>query len=429
MDLRSNYPGIGDDIQMIEGNGIAYGKSTDLYKDENFPDDCQPINSSTCDGSDDLINYNGIAVKSYRYNLRYYVYYSNIDYTTCELPAFIVAHPGGFSDCSYLNNNSNDPIRILCIEMAKRGYVCFSIEYRRGRIKKSGFITVQQMLSYYRACQDFRGAVRSIITKQRTGSTTYKIDENQIFVGGISAGSFAALNAAYINQSMMEDILPGITNAMGSLDIDLYTGGASISNPPTIKGVMNCWGNFYIPLVGFSDIPGYFLSKGITYFPPAICFQGLKDKVAFPHTQPGIFPPFGSSFRTDNCLTNNLGIPSYTLPLPPPNGDPNLYACGAEIVFNILRDSRINIACEIYEDSSMAHGINDADDDFSFQNTAQPAPDVYTYIAQRTATYFQAVRLGGALLLGHNFFLDCANARHAAQVSSDTCGLLKTTPF
>jgi acetyl esterase/lipase len=146
MDLRSNYPGIGNDIQMIEGPGILYGKTTDFYKDENFADDCQPTNSSSCDGSDALISYNGVTVKSYQYNLRYYVYYPNIDYSTCKLPASIVAHSGGFSDCSNINNTDGTDIRTICIEMAKRGYVCFSVEYRRGRIKSGGFVTVQQML-------------------------------------------------------------------------------------------------------------------------------------------------------------------------------------------------------------------------------------------------------------------------------------------
>lgn len=426
MDLRFNYPGISDDIQMIEGNGIVYGKSTSLYKDENFPADCQPEGSTACDGSDDGI------VESYKTNLRYYVYYPNIDYTNCALPAFIVAHSGGFSDCSSIGNSEGTGIRTICIEMAKRGYVCFSVEYRRGRIKSAGLITVQQMLGYYRGCQDFRGAIRSIINRQRLFPTIdpFKFDENLIFVGGTSAGSFAALNATYINQAIVEDVLsPSVTNAMGSLDIDLYTGGAVISNPPTIKGVMNCWGNFYIGPAGISDIPGYFLNKGVTYFPPAICFQGLLDMVAFPHTEEGFFPPTTAPLgvRRDYCVTNANGITTYTLPPPLLSGDPNLYACGAEIIFNILRDNRINKACEIYEDPTMAHGIKDSDDDFGTGFTNKD--DVYKYIAQRTATFFQAVRLGGALLLGHNFFYECVNTRHAAQIASSPCGILKTTPF
>jgi len=433
MDLRSNYPGISDDdILMIEGNGIVYGKSTPtypFYKDENFSADCKPVGSSTCDNSDDLIG--SPPIESYKSNLKYYVYYPNISYTDCALPAFIVAHPGGFSDCSSLNANPNDAIRVLCIEMAKRGYICFSVEYRRGRIKKGGFVTVQQMLGYYRGCQDFRGAIRSIINRQRLFPTIdpFKFDENLVFVGGMSAGSFAALNAAYINQAIIEDVLgTSITTTMGGLDVDLYTGGASISSPPTIKGVMDCWGNFYIGPGGIFNIPAYFSTKGVTYFPPAICFQGMQDLVAFPHTQGATFPPISqTSYNTDNCVTNGT---SYTLPPPLlPVGNPNLYACGAEIVFNVLLAN--SIPCEIYEDPTMAHGWNDTDDNFGTAVTT--AQDLAIYIAQRTATYFQAIRLGGASLLGQNFFSDCENYRHAAQVRSDACPITnptkKTSPF
>ena len=99
------------------------------------------------------------------------------------------------------------------------------------------------------------------------------------------------MNAAYIqSQSMIEDFALGITAAMQGLDIDLYYGGTSINYLPSIKGVLNCWGNFYIPpdtrIV--SDIPGYFLSKD-SYFPPAISFQGLDDTTAYPDRKGGFF--------------------------------------------------------------------------------------------------------------------------------------------
>lgn len=325
--LNNNYPGIGNDIQMMEGiDGIKYGKSGTLYKDENFTNDCPP-NSILCDTS------------SYDSNLVYYVYYPNLaaaTYASCPLPAFIIAHGGGFSDCTAIGTGSSDPVRIICIEMAKLGYVSFSIEYRRGRILAPGAVSVQQLFGYYRGCQDYRGAIRSIIKSQVLFPTKYpfQIDVNNIFLGGISAGSFAALNAGYIqSQSMIEDILPGITAAMGNLDINLYYGGATIAYLPSVRSILNCWGNFYIgPDSSItSDIPGYFLDNN-TYFPPAISFQGLNDHVAFPDIAGGLFPTnLQSNFRTDNCLTNNNNISSFTLPSRAiGTGNYNLYACGAK---------------------------------------------------------------------------------------------------
>ena len=60
-----------------------------------------------------------------------------------------------------------------------------------------GYTTAQQILAIYRACQDGRGAIRSIIKYETVGwghdannvNYPWHIDINKIFVGGVSAGS------------------------------------------------------------------------------------------------------------------------------------------------------------------------------------------------------------------------------------------------
>lgn len=66
-------------------------------------------------------------------SLIYDVYYpTDHDYTSCPLPAVILFHAGGFIECT---NLEQPDIVTMCQELAKRGFVAFSVEYRTGRIK------------------------------------------------------------------------------------------------------------------------------------------------------------------------------------------------------------------------------------------------------------------------------------------------------
>jgi len=94
-------------------------------------------------------------------HLVYDVYYPSDyeDYDTCPLPAIILFHAGGFIECT---NFRQPGIMTICQELAKRGYVAYSVEYRTGRITdpsdNAKYTSVQQQLAAYRAIQDAKGA-------------------------------------------------------------------------------------------------------------------------------------------------------------------------------------------------------------------------------------------------------------------------------
>lgn len=138
---------------------------------------------------------------------RYKVYYPKFsvhDYNARPLPVYIFFHAGGFQECS---NYELKLITNLCIELARKGWICFSVEYRRGRIEDTDTskFSVQAQLARYRAIQDGCGAIRSIMKKNRANDpekfTEFKIDENQVFVGDTSAGGIIALGCAYYQTS------------------------------------------------------------------------------------------------------------------------------------------------------------------------------------------------------------------------------------
>ncbi|MBS1745504.1 MAG: hypothetical protein JST21_04975 [Bacteroidetes bacterium] len=191
--------------------------------------------------------------------LYYYVYYptgTGINYSTCPLPALIMFHSGAFSECS---SPDQDGLEDFCEEMASRGFVVFSCSYRVGVLTdqtnipntptghegdpKWQYVSAQQILAIYRACQDARGSIRSIIQANAT-ETLFKINTNDIFVGGMSAGSLIAMNAVYYqSQAMIDAVFPNVSAALGSINPDFYAAPPpAIGDPdyfPNIAGVIN----------------------------------------------------------------------------------------------------------------------------------------------------------------------------------------------
>lgn len=103
-------------------------------------------------------------------------------------PLVIFAHDGGFY--------TGDKVRgyEIASYLVKSGYVVASINYRL--INEVNPINI--ILANIDAVHDMRAAVRYFY-KDAAGSNNYKIDTNNIFVSGFSAGAFMALNYVFWN--------------------------------------------------------------------------------------------------------------------------------------------------------------------------------------------------------------------------------------
>ncbi|MEP6683495.1 MAG: alpha/beta hydrolase [Parafilimonas sp.] len=348
------------------------------------------------------------------------VYYpSNHDYSACPLPAVILFHAGGYTECS---SYTNAGIVAISQGLASRGFVVFDVNYRVGVIADPSpvmpvgvpsFITytaAQQWLAIYRGLQDARGAIRSIIkmSEHHIYDGSYKIDENKIFLAGASAGSVLSLAAAYYgNQSKIDTVFPNVSSSLGSIDPDnVYyanTSDLSFDYHTKIIGVLNCWGSLVIPAIAgyFNDPHSFFSSQGYT-LPPIISFQGKLDSTFNFKYQGVYFAPsgtglYGINYHQENrCLVN-----SYVAPLPiviHKNPIPNLILIGSKTIYEMLTNnaSHIYIPSELYLDCQMAHGLDcDYTDpgctipfqsDFGTGLTNDAA--VYDYICGRAATFF-----------------------------------------
>ncbi|MBK9016460.1 MAG: T9SS type A sorting domain-containing protein [Saprospiraceae bacterium] len=139
--------------------------------------------------------------------------YKPIGDDNCQRPLLVMVHGGGFIAGT---KNDVDVVQI-CQEMAARGYVTASVQYRLGMHPTNFYVpyafcndwlnpigmnkciyasdTLEISRALYRATQDVKGAIRFLKGRHGLDST----DVHNVFVGGSSAGAITALNVAFMD--------------------------------------------------------------------------------------------------------------------------------------------------------------------------------------------------------------------------------------
>jgi hypothetical protein len=114
--------------------------------------------------------------------------------------------------------------------------VCASINYRLGFFP---FDSVNAVKAVLRAVQDMKASIR-FFYKDKLTSNTYKIDTNNIYIGGSSAGAITALHTAYLNKSCEINPYVNATTLATLGGMDGYSGNQCYSQ--NVKGVINICG-------------------------------------------------------------------------------------------------------------------------------------------------------------------------------------------
>lgn len=114
--------------------------------------------------------------------------------TASKRPLIIMAHGGSF----LAGSKTGSDIVPLCRDLAKLGYVVASIEYRLGMQSFPFMDSTSAAAAVMRGVQDGRAAVRYFRKNILTGGNSYKIDIDNIYFGGSSAGAFISLHIAYM---------------------------------------------------------------------------------------------------------------------------------------------------------------------------------------------------------------------------------------
>lgn len=153
--------------------------------------------------------------------------------TASVRPLIIFAHGG-----SFIGGTSEDiDVVSLCNHFAKKGYACASINYRLGFFP---FDSINAVRAVSRAVQDMKASIRFFYKDRKDGINTFKIDTNNIFVGGSSAGAITALHTAYLDKTceLNAYLTPAAVASLGGIE-------GNSGNPcysTKINGVINLCG-------------------------------------------------------------------------------------------------------------------------------------------------------------------------------------------
>lgn len=146
--------------------------------------------------------------------------------TATKRALIIFAHSGGFIN----GTKDNEDMQALCDSFVQRGFVTASMNYR---LNFNLFSSSSAERAVWRGTQDGSALVRFF----KANAAAYNIDTNKIFFWGSSAGSFIALNLAY-----MEDAeRPASTFTSPDLGCKDCSGIVS-SHTSGIAGIVSCWG-------------------------------------------------------------------------------------------------------------------------------------------------------------------------------------------
>jgi len=195
--------------------------------------------------------------------------YAPVSDAIAARPCIVFAHGGSF----LFGNKQTDPVPDFCYEMAARGFVVVSINYRKCFNPLS---TNSAMRAVYRAVQDMKSAIRFV----KANAAVYGVDTSLVFAGGNSAGAIMALHAAYLDEHEREQDLPAtyLNGDLGCLNcIGLHQ---NMGSKP--RGVINLWGG--IGDTSWIAAPNDF---------PVVSFHGTADDVVFYDTNnPFNYPLF-----------------------------------------------------------------------------------------------------------------------------------------
>lgn len=158
----------------------------------------------------DTLNSNGANT----YPLYLDVYQPAADLETEERPVIVFAFGGAFV---YGARVSPDIVE-LCNRYAQLGYVCVSIDYRLSDELLVNPSPENATKAVLKGTHDMKAAVRFLYRSSKDLTNPFRIDTNQIYVGGVSAGGFCALHTAYLDDDEIPEILRPEYERTGGLE-------------------------------------------------------------------------------------------------------------------------------------------------------------------------------------------------------------------
>ena len=212
--------------------------------------------------------------------------------TEINRPLIVLAHGG-----SFISGDKSDLTETATF-LAKAGYVVASINYRLLDITPSQLAFKQVVIN---AVADMKAAVR-YFNKDLVNENIYKIDTNNVFIGGYSAGAITSLHYAYVNNDNELRTIGGnsfvdyVTSKGG---LDGMSGNETF--PSTVKAVINISGALFNKNFINNNEPSLYSIHG-TDDDVVPYLNGNVNSTGILADGSGILNPYASSIGLENEL-------------------------------------------------------------------------------------------------------------------------------
>ena len=215
--------------------------------------------------------------------------------TLSKRPVIVWAFGGGF-----VFGERKDMLP-FCQAYAKKGYVCVSIDYRLWSAIAGGLPDSTKLTPVIiGAVHDMKAAVRLLRSTAANGNP-YKIDVNNIIVGGLSAGAIAAMITAHMDSTdpITPEIRAVIANRGG------FEGKTNtLTTSSAVKGVISMSG----------ALPRReWINAGD---PPFVAYHGTNDPTVAYGYGKNVYNFYGDGDGTCAPYAASVGVPAVLLTVP-----------------------------------------------------------------------------------------------------------------
>jgi predicted esterase len=156
--------------------------------------------------------------------------------TLSRRPVIILAFGGGFV------GGKRQDMLLFANVFSKKGYVSASIDYRLWDVAKLGAADSSNIVPVMiQALGDMKASIRFFYKSAREGNP-YKIDTNNIIVGGISAGAIIAMHVAHMDST---DNIPAFLRTVIANQGGFEGNSGNLGYSTKVKGVINMSGGLY----------------------------------------------------------------------------------------------------------------------------------------------------------------------------------------
>lgn len=158
--------------------------------------------------------------------------------TATKRPVVVLIHGGTFVSGT---RSSDATVVPLCKDLAHKGYVTVSLDYTLANPISNMLDSGLASLEVFKAIADARSAVRYLYA-DASGANLYKIDTNNVFIGGNSAGAVLAMHYAYVIDTAQFGGRQIFLNAVDSIGGTLQGNRGNPGYSSNVKGVISLAG-------------------------------------------------------------------------------------------------------------------------------------------------------------------------------------------